>query len=65
MILNEIGQIAYDEWIKLPNRYSNMELNVFQIMPNHLHAIVQLNDCVREISGRAGTSPAPTVGMIV
>lgn len=42
MILNEFGQIAFDEWMKLPGRYSNFELDVFQIMPNHLHGIVVL-----------------------
>lgn len=35
MILNELGQIAFDEWIKLPERFLNFELDVFQIMPNH------------------------------
>jgi hypothetical protein len=32
MILNEFGQIAYDEWLKLPNRFTNFGLDVFQIM---------------------------------
>jgi len=46
MILNEYGQIAYDEWTKLPKRFSNFELDVFQIMPNHMHGIIILNDNV-------------------
>lgn len=44
MILNEYGTIAYNEWIKLPERFLNNELDVFQIMPNHLHGIIVLND---------------------
>lgn len=43
MTLNEYGTIAYNEWIKLTERFSNFELDVFQIMPNHMHAIIALN----------------------
>ena len=44
MILNEYGMVAYNEWIKLTERFSNFELDVFQIMPNHIHVILVLND---------------------
>jgi len=44
MILNEYGQIAFDEWMKLPERYPNVFLDAFQIMPNHIHGIIVLND---------------------
>ena len=44
MILNEYGTIAYDEWMTLPERFSNFEMDVFQIMPNHMHGIIVLND---------------------
>lgn len=53
MILNDFGQIAHDEWKKLPERFPNMELDVFQIMPNHMHDIIKLND----MTG-AGFTPA-------
>ena len=46
MILNEFGQIAYNEWVKLTERFTNFELDVFQIMPNHMHGIIVLNDAV-------------------
>jgi len=42
MILNEYGEIAYNEWVKLIDRFPNFELNIFQIMPNHMHAIINL-----------------------
>lgn len=42
MILNEYGKIAYDEWVKLPQRFPNFDLDVFQIMPNHMHGIIAL-----------------------
>ena len=80
MILNEFGQIAYNEWIKLTERFENFELDVFQIMPNHIHGIIVLNNvgatlAVDQNDGnnqtdigadiRAGASPAPTIFDIV
>ena len=47
MILNEFGQIAFDEWIKLSERFANFELDVFQIMPNHMHGILVLADTAK------------------
>ena len=44
MILNEHGKIAFDEWLKLMKRFSNFESDVFQIMPNHIHGIIILNE---------------------
>jgi putative transposase len=55
MFLNEYGQIAYDEWGKLAERFKNFELDVFQIMPNHMHGIILLNNPI----ARAGFTPAP------
>ena len=50
MTLNEYGMIAYNEWIKLTERFSNFELDVFQIMPNHMHAIIALNNVCTEFT---------------
>lgn len=44
MVLNEFGQIAYWEWEKLPQRWPHIELGAFQIMPNHMHGIIIVND---------------------
>ena len=44
MKLNEFGIVAYNEWMKLPERFPNIELDVFQIMPNHVHGIILLNE---------------------
>lgn len=53
MELNEFGSIAYQQWQKLPERFTNIELDVFQIMPNHIHGIIVLTDFVG-----AGLAPA-------
>ena len=42
MVLNEFGQIAYDEWSVLPKRFCIMEPDVFVIMPNHIHGIIKI-----------------------
>ena len=74
MILNDFGTISYLQWGKLPERFSNMELDVFQIMPNHMHGIIILTDpvgatlAVAQNTAGTGASPAPTrkwVGDIV
>lgn len=58
MILNEYGRIAHDEWEKLVDRFPNMQMDEFQIMPNHVHGIVVLKD-MNEISDNAGAGLAP------
>ena len=52
MELNQYGIIAYHEWVKLPERFHNVELDVFQIMPNHMHGIIILENV------GAGLAPA-------
>jgi REP element-mobilizing transposase RayT len=43
MILNELGQIAHDEWLNTLSIRKNVELHEFIIMPNHMHGIIVLN----------------------
>ncbi|MEP7279369.1 MAG: hypothetical protein ABI813_12045, partial [Bacteroidota bacterium] len=42
MVLNEYGQIAYNEWMKTPQLRPNIELDTFIIMPNHMHGIIKI-----------------------
>ncbi|MBK0369410.1 transposase [Flavobacterium agrisoli] len=44
MILNEYGQIVLECWLDLPNHYENIILGEFQIMPNHIHCIVGVDN---------------------
>ena len=55
MVLNEYGMVAFNEWLKLSGRFSNFELDVFQIMPNHMHGIIMLTNV------RATLAVAPVV----
>lgn len=40
MILSEIGQIAHDFWLQIPEKYPMAILDKFAIMPDHLHMII-------------------------
>lgn len=42
MILNDAGQMVYDQWAILPNRFNRVELHEFIVMPNHFHGIIEL-----------------------
>jgi hypothetical protein len=42
IILNDFGIIAWKHWEKLPERFPKMTLDVFQIMPNHIHGIIHV-----------------------
>ncbi|MEM1252673.1 MAG: transposase [Cyanobacteria bacterium P01_H01_bin.21] len=40
MQLNQFGQIAEDCWQQIPKHFSNVDLDEFIVMPNHLHGII-------------------------
>lgn len=44
MILNKIGLFANDFWAEIPNHFPFVELGNFQIMPNHVHGILIINN---------------------
>ncbi|NDW10516.1 transposase [Dysgonomonas sp. 520] len=56
IILSELGEVIYDEWLALSDRFIDIRLHEFVIMPNHFHGIVEL---------RAEQSPAPTLADII
>ena len=42
MILNEVGKIIGRWWDQTKNKFPNIELDEFVIMPNHFHGIIAL-----------------------
>lgn len=40
MVLNPMGIIAHDEWMQSSNIRTEIDLDVFVVMPNHLHGII-------------------------
>ncbi len=73
MVLNEAGQMVLKWWNELPNKFPNVILGTFVIMPNHFHGIIFIIDeCRGEIlspynekGGKTPTLRKPTLGQIV
>ncbi|MEA4983013.1 MAG: transposase [Paludibacter sp.] len=42
MILNDAGKMVESEWLKLQQRFANIQLHEYIIMPNHFHAILEI-----------------------
>lgn len=42
MILNDAGKMVVYEWLKLTERFENIQLHEYVVMPNHFHAIFQI-----------------------
>ncbi|MBI5412118.1 transposase [Candidatus Peregrinibacteria bacterium] len=74
--LNDAGKMIDVQWDALLNRFSNIQLDEYVVMPNHFHGIIAIVQivgaplvgaqnrvgCGTEI--RAGTRPAPTDAQI-
>ena len=45
--LNELGMAVGAEWLKTKSLRTNVELDYFVVMPNHLHGIIILNQIGR------------------
>ena len=46
MHLNEAGIMIREIWKNLPRRFPTVELDVFVVMPNHIHGILQIHEPV-------------------
>ena len=53
MRLNDAGRMVLAEWNRLPERFPQVVLDAFVVMPNHVHGILVITD------------PAPTAGATV
>lgn len=42
MILNDAGQMVENEWLKIQERFINVRLHEYVVMPNHFHAIMEI-----------------------
>lgn len=40
VVLNGIGEIVKNTWLGIPNHFSNVKLDDYVIMPNHIHGII-------------------------
>ena len=44
---DDIKEIINNRWLELKNKYPNIDLNEYIIMPNHIHGIIVINDIGR------------------
>ena len=44
MGLNEIGTIAWEKWNETAKLRTNVNLDAFIVMPNHVHGLIQINN---------------------
>jgi len=80
MCLNEVGKMIQDCWWDIPKHYPNTTLDVFIVMPNHIHGILfitepnvgeglvpsrQSQQKKNDTSVRATTRVAPTLSQFV
>lgn len=59
IVIAQFGDILKYNWNQLPENYPNIELDVFTIMPNHIHGILFIQNTVKggETRRKCGTSP--------
>ena len=72
VVLSETGRIAKNFWLEIPDRFENVILDAWVIMPNHVHGILvidkneELSNNGDQIEPDGGNAPyhrnAPMVG---
>ena len=53
MYLSEMGKIVLQNWMEIPDNFSFIKLDVFVVMPNHIHGILVIdktNDPGRDVN---------------
>ena len=72
MILNCFGEIIREQWHLTPNQFTNVMIDEFVVMPNHIHGILHfagasLSDAHKpeRVAARVAPAKKPTVGDVV
>lgn len=60
MVLNQMGEIVDQTIQETPKIRQNVQIDIYQIMPNHIHMIIIITD-----NSQHPTDPRPTLGNIV
>ena len=56
MLLNDAGRMVEDAFVSLQSYHDSVAIDAYVVMPNHIHAIVVINDHV-------GAGPVPALGL--
>jgi hypothetical protein len=52
MELNQFGKIVYERMLWLMEQYQYVDIHNFVVMPNHVHAIIEIARTGRDLSGQ-------------
>jgi REP element-mobilizing transposase RayT len=44
IVLNDAGEMIVRWWLELPNKFPNVNVDIFVVMPNHFHGIIFIQD---------------------
>ena len=57
MMLNDAGRMVQGVWTELPHFYPGVDIDAFQIMPNHVHGIIILVGATPPTTPVVGAGP--------
>ena len=60
MRLNDVGRVVQIVWNGLSERFPNVELDAFVVMPNHVHGILVIVGAGQALPVKGAASSAPT-----
>ncbi|AEI47505.1 transposase [Runella slithyformis] len=64
-VLNDLGHIIQNEWLALPQRFPEIQLDEYIVMPNHFHGIICLAEASTASPLIAEVNSTPTLGDII
>jgi REP element-mobilizing transposase RayT len=56
MELSDMGNIVKQHWLKIPENFNDVDLDLYTIMPNHIHGIIIIKNDVKRIRNRQACS---------
>jgi putative transposase len=64
MVLNSLGKIAEIKWLAIPRRFKSIQLDVYAIMPNHLHLLLWIKPDLQPTGNSMETFAHPVPGSV-
>lgn len=67
---NDVGRMVRRVWNTLPDRFPNVGLDTFVVMPNHVHGVLWIHGVGAPLAGAltsdgVGARPTPTLGDVI
>jgi REP element-mobilizing transposase RayT len=62
MILNKLGKVVEEEWMRTKEIRKNVDLDYYIIMPNHLHGIIIIEQSIEKNNFKSASNTTENVG---